>query len=88
MKLIWESFKALGKRARINRRTIGYAWKGKDSTYWYMDKLSGENIKGPVCSMDQAMEKVVKGFEKWIETRDVSTKKAYGIKEERPNVIR
>ena len=87
MRIEWQSFKSLGKRATVRRKTIGYVWQGAHETYWNMHNGTGENINGPFPTMDLARNDMIKGFEVWIEKQDAATKKAYGIKEAPVNVV-
>ena len=81
MKIEWESFKSLGKRATVKRKTIGYVWQGAKDTYWCMHNGTGENINGPYPSMELAKSAMLKGFEDWINKQDAKTKASFGIKE-------
>lgn len=86
MKLVWESFHSLGKRAKVNDKVVGNIWKGAEGTYWYMHKGTGLKVWGPVASQDEAKRLTLKGFEEWVATQDAATKKAYGIRVEPADV--
>ena len=87
MKIVWETFHNLGRRAKVGDKVIGNVWKGSEGTFWYMHKGTGLHVHGPVPSKDEANRLMIKGFEAWIEKQDAATKKAYGIKETPANVV-